>query len=180
MKISIISSSPRKEGTTSLLVDEFIRGAEEARHEVFRFNAAFEKIAPCTACGTCKNGKEKCIHNDSMEKLYPHLLEADCVVFVTPLYYFGMTAQLKTVIDRFYAVTGTLKNGSSKKAVLMVAAWEPSDTVSMKGLAQQYKTLVEYFGWEDIGVILAGGCGTREAVAKSDFPKQAYQLGKSL
>jgi len=179
MKITVISSSPRKEGTTALLVQEFIRGAEEVGHEVFRFDAAFEKIAPCSACEQCKATKPICVHNDSMEKLYPEILGADCIVFVTPLYYFGMSAQLKLAIDRLYSITSKIKE-TKRKGVLMVTAWEPSDTKSMKALAEHYKTILAWFNSTDAGIILAGGCGTREAIEKTDYPKKAYELGKSL
>ena len=179
MKITVISGSPRKEGTTALLVQEFIRGAKEAGHDVFRFNAAFEKIAPCSACDRCNRGDVVCVHNDSMEKLYPELLAADCIVFVTPLYYFSMAAQLKLTIDRLYSITGKLKE-TKRKAALMVTAWEPGDTKTMIALTEHYKALIDWFNCTDAGIILAGECGTREAIEKTDYSAQAYRLGKSI
>jgi len=179
MKITVLASSPRKEGTTALLVSEFIRGAEEAGHDVFKFDAAFEKIAPCTACGNCHKGESVCIHNDSMEKLYPELLATDCIVFVTPLYYFSMTAQLKLTIDRLYAITGKIKE-TKRKAILMVTAWEPSDTKTMTALTEHYKALIDWFNCDNAGIILAGECGTREAIEKTDYPAQAYELGRKI
>jgi len=178
MKITVISSSPRKEGTTALLVQEFIKGAKEAGHDVYRFDSAFEKIAPCSACEKC-NGSTVCVHDDSMEKLYPELLATDCMVFATPLYYFGMSAQLKLTIDRLYAITGKIKE-TKRKAVLMATAWEPSNTKSMKALAEHYKTIIDWFNCTDAGIILAGECGTREAIEKTEYPDQAYQLGKRI
>jgi len=179
MKITVISSSPRKEGTTALLVQEFIRGAEEAGHDVYRFDAAFEKIAPCSACGNCNKGNTVCIHNDSMEKLYLEILATNCIVFVTPLYYFGMSAQLKLTIDRLYAITGKIKE-TKRKAAFMVTAWESNNTKSMKALAEHYKTIIDWFNCEDAGIILAGECGTREAIEKTEYPDLAYQLGKKI
>ena len=120
MKITVITGSPHRRGTSALLADEFIRGAGEAGHEVFRFDAAFEKVGPCLGCDKCRDGGA-CIQKDSMEKLNPVLLESDLVVFVTPLYYFGISAQLKAVIDRFYAENDRLQK-SKKKAVLMATA----------------------------------------------------------
>ena len=107
MKITVITGSPHKNGTSALLVDKFIEGARKSRHDVFRFNAAFEEVKPCIGCDRCgMNGP--CIYKDSMNKLLPELLAADLVAFVTPLYYWGMTAQLKTVIDRFYSENSKL------------------------------------------------------------------------
>ena len=179
MKITVITSSPRKEGTTALLAQEFIRGAKEAGHDVFRFDAAFEKISPCSACALCYSKKTVCVHDDSMEKLYPELLATDCIVMVTPLYYFGMTAQLKLTIDRLYAITGKLKE-TKRKAAFMAAAWEPSTTKSMKALTEHYKTIIKWFNCDNAGIILAGECGTREAIEKTDYPAQAYQLGLNI
>lgn len=68
MKITVITGSPHKNGTSALLADKFIEGAKEAGHEVFRFNAAFEKISPCLGCDHCMMGSNPCVHNDSMNK----------------------------------------------------------------------------------------------------------------
>jgi NAD(P)H-dependent FMN reductase len=178
MKITVITGSPHKEGTSALLADEFIKGAIEAGHDVFRFNAAFETVSPCTGCDTCGMGNAECVLKDSMIGLYPHLLAADLIVFITPLYYFGFSAQIKTVIDRFYAVNSLLM-GSGKKAMLLSTAWN-NDDWTMQNLAAHYKTLVRYLRWSDSGMLLATGCGTREMIERTDFPDKAYKFGKSL
>ena len=178
MKITVITGSPRKQGTTSVLADEFIKGVKEAGHDVFRFDAAFEKVAPCAACDRCEFGKSKCVQNDSMDKLNPELIAADYVVFITPLYYFGMSAQLKLVIDRFYSINGKLL-GSGKKAILMAAAHDDQDW-TMQGLVEHYKGVIRYLEWKNAGILLATGCGNRSDIEKTDSPKQAYEMGKNL
>jgi multimeric flavodoxin WrbA len=178
MKVIVITSSPRKKGTTALLADEFIRGAKEVGHDVCRFDAAFEKVAPCIACDACRTGGGKCVQKDSMEKLNPELLAADVVAFVTPLYYFGMSAQLKTVIDRFYANNSKLQ-GSGKTAILLAAAHDTQDW-TMQALENHYKTILKYLKWSDGGIILAAGCGSRSDIEKTDYSGMAYQLGKKL
>ena len=102
MKIVVVTGSPHKAGTSALLADKFIEGAQSKGHEVFRFNAAFEDIHPCRGCDACgMNGP--CVQKDAIEeKLIQKLVDCDMIVLVTPLYYFGFSAQLKTVIDRFY------------------------------------------------------------------------------
>lgn len=177
MKITVITGSPHKKGTSALLADELIRGAREAGNDVFRFDAAFEKLHPCQGCDRCGMGSSPCIWEDSMEKLNPHLLEAEVVVLVTPLYYFTVSAQLKTVIDRFYANTGQLTG--NKKVILMATAYDANDW-TMHALTEYYRTLASYMQWESLGTILAAGCGNRRAIERSDFPRQAYEMGKSL
>ena len=177
MKITIITGSPHKNGTSSLLADEFIRGAKEKGHEIFRFDAAFEAVHSCLGCDYCSSTGH-CIHKDSIEKLIPYLKEADIVVFVTPLYYFGMSAQLKIVIDRFYAINDILM-GSSKKAILLSTAYD-NHKWTFEALEHHYKTIVNYLGWKDIGILLAGGCGNRSMIEHSSYPEKAYEMGKKL
>ncbi|MCL1893360.1 MAG: flavodoxin family protein [Holophagaceae bacterium] len=177
MQVTVITGSPHKKGTTSLLADEFIRGAVEAGHIVFRFDAAFEKVSPCLGCDGCRTSGTQCVQHDSMEKLNPSLLASDCIVFVTPLYYFGMSAQLKTVIDRFYANNSKLQ--SSKQAILLTAAAD-SETWTVEALDSHYGTILRYLGWQLAGTLLAMGCAVRMDIEKTDYPNQAYLIGKTL
>jgi len=176
MKIAVISASPHKNGTSALLADRFIAGAEEAGHSVFRFNAAFEDIHPCMACDACgMNGP--CVQKDAIEtKLMPRMLEADLLTLVTPLYYYGMSSQLKMVIDRFYSRTESLHR---KKSLFMVTSWNSADW-TMTAIAEHYKTLVRYMEWQDVGAVYATGCGYREAAERSEFPEYAWSIGKGL
>ena len=119
MKIVVLTGSPRLNGNTNHMASQFIKGAEEAGHEVYRFDCTRHKVAGCIGCNACgMNGD--CFMQDDFSELRPHLLEADMVVFVTPMYYFGFSSQLKAVIDRFYAVNGRIK-GASKQSVFLMA-----------------------------------------------------------
>ena len=102
MKVTVITGSSHKNGTSAMLADKFIEGAKEAGHEVFRFDAAFETVKPCLACEYCSSHNTECVHKDSMEKLNDKLIDADVVVFATPLYYYTVSAQLKAVMHRFH------------------------------------------------------------------------------
>ena len=108
MRIVVLTGSPRKNGNTNYLADQFIKGAKEAGHEVFRFNAATSEVHPCIGCNHC--GMDgPCVYDDDFTNiLRPEIVKADMVVFCSPMYYFGFSTQLKAVIDRFYAINGTL------------------------------------------------------------------------
>ena len=176
MKIVVVTGSPHKEGTSALLADRFIEGAQSVGHTVYRFNAAFEDIHPCLGCDRCGMDGD-CIQNDAIQqKLMPQLLQADLIVLATPLYYYGMSTQIKTVIDRFYARIEKLQN---KKSILMATAWNSADW-TMSSLVKHYESLVQYMKWQDIGKVLAIGCGYRSAIERSDFPNQAYQMGVNI
>lgn len=125
MKIVVLEGSPNKNGSSNMLANELIRGAQEAGHTVQVIDAAHSDIRPCTGCIHC--GYEgPCVQKDDMEKFRGMILDADMVVFVTPLYYYGMSAQLKTLIDRFCAFNSSIQNKHMKSAML-AAAWN-SDT----------------------------------------------------
>jgi multimeric flavodoxin WrbA len=94
-----ISGSPRKNGNTELLIREFMKGAEASGHETELFILSELKISPCTSCDSCqKTGK--CVINDDMQLMHKKLLEADYIVFASPIYFGGVSAQLKSFIDR--------------------------------------------------------------------------------
>ena len=176
MKILVITGSPRKNGNSATLADHFIKGAKEAGHEVVRFDAAFKKVHPCIACNSCgMNGP--CVFKDDFEFVRKHIVEADCVVFATPMYYFGISAQLKAVIDRFYAINGSIH--VPKKAVLLMtyANTAASEAVPIKS---HYDVLLKYLGWTDAGQIVAPGVWPAGAIRHTPFPEQAYRLGKSI
>ena len=178
MKVVVITSSPhpKNEYTSIYLAERFAEGARKAGHEVFVFDAANSNTHPCRGCDSCgMNGP--CVWDDDIEKiLMPKMLEADVLVLTTPLYYYGMSAQLKTIVDRFYSRTGSLHG---KKSILMSTAYNSADW-TFEALGAHYDTLVRYMEWQDLGVVLGTGCGARSLVERSEFGNQAEKLGASL
>ncbi len=178
MNIVVINSSPhpKNESTSIYLADRFSAGARSAGHTVFTFDAANEETHPCRGCDEC--GMDgPCIFKDAIEtKLMPRMIEADMLVLVTPLYYYGMSAQLKTVVDRFYSRTSRLRG---KKSALLATAYNSADW-TMAALEAHYDTLVRYMGWADAGRVLAVGCGVRSLVERSGFGDAAQTIGASL
>ena len=177
MKIVILEGSPNKKGSSNLLADCFRQRAEEAGHTVEIIDAAHADIHPCTGCIHC--GYEgPCVQKDDMEEIRGKILGADMMVFVTPLYYYGMSAQLKTLIDRFCAFNSSIQRKQMKSA-LLTAAWN-SDDWTFEALESHYKTLVRYLNLKDMGTVLGYGCGTPSMTKHSRFPQKAYELGNQL
>ena len=177
MKILILTGSPNRNGSSNFLADELIRGAEEAGHTVRTVDAAHAQIAPCTGCIHCGyNGP--CVQKDEMEKIRPLILDADMIVFVTPLYYYGMSAQLKTLIDRFCAFNSQIQQKRMKSALIAVA-WNADDW-TFDALEAHYQTLVRYLNFRDQGTILGRGCGTPSMTRASVYPRKAYEFGRDL
>ena len=177
MKIVILEGSPNKKGSSNLLADCFRLGAEEAGPSVEIIDTAHARLHPCTGCVRC--GYEgPCVQKDDVEDIRPKILAADMLVFVTPLYYYGMSAQLKTMIDRFCAFNSSIQRRHMKSALLS-AAWN-SDDWTFEALEAHYKTLVRYLNLEDMGMVLGRGCGTPSMTQHSQYPKEAYTLGNRL
>ena len=177
MKIVVLQGSPNKKGSTFILADCFRQGAEAAGHTVEMIDVAHAKIHPCIGCIHC--GYEgPCVQKDDVEPIRKKILGADMLVFATPLYYYGMSAQLKILIDRFCAFNSSIQRKGMKSALLTVA-WN-SDSWTFEALEAHYKTLVRYLNLTDMGMVLGYGCGTPSMTQHSRYPQQAYNLGNRL
>ena len=177
MKIVVLMGSPNRKGSTAILAEEFMKGARAAGHETDLADVCRADIHPCTGC-VCCGYEGPCAIKDGMGEIRKKLLEADMVVFATPLYYYGMSAQLKTVIDRFCAFNSSL-HGRRLRSALLTVAWN-SDDWTFEALEAHYRTLVRYIGLRDQGMVLGYGCGTPAMTRRSIYPKKAYELGRSL
>ncbi|WP_218822717.1 flavodoxin family protein [Thermoanaerobacterium thermosaccharolyticum] len=148
MKILVIEGSPHKHGSSNLLAERFIDGARDAGHVVSVFDAAHANLHPCLGCDTCGMAGV-CIQKDDMESLKDDIRDSDMMVFVTPLYYFGFSAQIKMVIDRFYSFNGELTSKGLKTA-LIAAAWN-NDNETMEFLKNHYLKLCNYLNFKKSG-----------------------------
>jgi len=177
MKVLVITGSPHKNGTSAVLAQQFIKGAEEAGHEVCRFDSAFMNVHSCIACEKCHNTDTGCAFKDDMEKINPELLSADVIVFVSPIYYYGMCSQIRAVIDRFYANDASL-HGNKKTALMLTMADDVIETSD--GAVASFKGMANFLDWEIIGTVIGVDCADVSALEKTDYPEQAYNLGKSI
>lgn len=177
MRIIMLMGSPNEKGSSRILADFFMQGAIEAGHQVEQIDVAHANIHPCTGCVHC--GYEgPCVQKDDVEEIRSKILAADMMIFVTPLYYYGMTAQLKTMVDRFCAFNSSLQRKRMKSALLSVA-WNQDDW-TFEALKTHYSTLIHYLNLKDMGMVLGYGCGTPSMTKHSKYPQQAYLLGKEL
>ena len=174
--LAFVNDALRLMASDGTLAAKFIEGAKEAGHEVFRFDAAEKDVHPCIACNHC--GMDgPCVFKDDFEFVREHLPGADCVVFASPMYYFGLSAQLKAVIDRFYAINGSIH--VPKKAVLLMTYANTSPREA-EPILTHYDVLLNYLGWTDVGRVVAPGVWPVGAIDRTDFPRQAYELGRNL
>ncbi len=116
--ILVISSSPRVNGNSDALCDSFSKGAIEAGHNVTRLNLRNFNIEFCSACYACKH-TGRCVKNDQGNIVMVEMISADVIVLATPVYFYSMSGQLKTLIDRSFSIANKL---SGKEFVFIATA----------------------------------------------------------
>ena len=188
--ILVVVGGGRPKGNTMQLADAFIRGAEEAGHSVEKVSLLKSEVKGCLGCNACRFGKP-CIQKDGFNELVPKIKEADLIVFASPLYFWTISANLKAFIERFYCIAEEDPNppvGRYEKypvkdcALLMTAAddlfWTFNQAVSYYQFA-----LVNYIGFHDKGMLLAGGCGDtngKPQIDKMGHLDEAYEFGRRI
>lgn len=178
-KIVILNGSPRPAGNTSMLIDEFKKGAEAAGHEVVCFDLQKMNLHPCLGCcGGGKNPDSPCVQKDDMDKIYPAYKDADLVCLASPLYYWTISGQLKCAFDRLFAVAECNKDLSNpkKESVLLMAA----EGNGFEETLYWYDRIMNHIGWTDKGKVLCGGVFAPGDIAGNPKLKEAWQLGNTL
>ena len=178
MKLLMLTGSPHPQGTTNLLAEHFVQGLG-AEHQISRFDCAKMVLNPCHACSYCRKQKHNsCLQKDDMGMIYEAVAQAEAVVFVTPLYYFGMSAQLKIAIDRFYAVNAALKEKA--RDVYLLAACADEEGWAMDALKQNFEIICHYLKWHYKGSVLAFGCPMPEVTALGEYALAARALAAQI
>ncbi len=175
MRIVVVNGSPRANGNTEIMAKEFVRGAEEAGNEVVLINLRGKKIGGCMGCEYCFSHDGECVQKDDMPDILKELDQADAVVFASPIYWFDITAQLKSVIDRMYA-RAKVGFHFNKTALLLDSA---SDGVYDAAITQ-YKAPTGYLRWENLGIITAPELSSKGAMKGSKVMEEVYKLGLSI
>lgn len=121
MKILGLCCSPRTKGNTEQLMTVALEGSRQEGAETELYSLAGKEIKPCTACGACAGGGV-CSIRDDMDEVYPKLLEADGIIFGSPIYYYTLAAQAKALIDRTFALNQPGKNLANKVGGVIVTA----------------------------------------------------------
>ena len=179
-KIVILNGSPRKNGNTSALVKAFTEGAASAGHSVTTFFLDGMDIHGCKGCFGGHSSREcPCVQRDDMVQIYPAVMDSDVVVLATPLYYWNMSGQLRTAVDRLFALEegdGNLLRGHNRASALLMAA----EGHGFEDVLLYYNHLMEHLRWNNLGHVLAGGNGDVGDIEGKPELKKAFELGKSI
>ena len=182
-KIVILNGSPRPHGNTVGLIEAFQQGAEQAGHSVTRLDLTRLGIHPCLGCD--RGGMDPsspCVQKDGMEKVYPAYVEADIVVLASPLYSWSVSAQIKCVLDRLYALgegETPVGSGAEKEAVLLMAGASAPEKSGPQMAMEYFKVVCQGIGWKWKGVIYAKARNLGDIKGSAQL-EEAFQLGASL
>ena len=177
MNILVLSGSPRKGGNTDLLVDAFVKGASP-KHHVEVVSVHDYKINPCMGCNACfRREDHACCQKDDMQIIYEKMAKAEMLVIASPVYFYGLSAQLKTVIDRFHnPIRDTFH--IHKMALLLVGAASLPELFD--SILVQYELCLKFFKMEDVGRVLVRGAKDKGDVKNGDSLQKAFELGQSI
>lgn len=189
-EILIIQGGGRPNGNTSRLINSFMKGATEAGNRVEIISLGKYEVNGCLGCNACRYGK-LCVQKDSFNDLAPKIKAADCIVFASPLYFWTFTAKIKAFIERFYCLAeedpnpplGRYEKYPVKDCVLLMTAADNYFWTFEQAVSYYQFALVNYIGFHDKGMLLAGGCGDTNGqpqIDKTGHLDRAYLFGRNL
>jgi multimeric flavodoxin WrbA len=174
--ILVLVGSPRHKGNTELLADAFIKGAITAGNKVTKYALHGKKIWPCTDCQACyKTGR--CILQDDMREVYGLLSNTDILVLASPVYFYGISAQLKALLDRLH--NPVRDKFPIKASVLLSVCADTEEDTFIPSIAM-YKAIGRYLGWEDKGIVTVCDVEKKGDITGRTELNLACELGKKV
>ena len=177
-RILVITTSLRVGSNSDLLAEKLIEGAKALGHEVEQVSLKGKTIGFCRGCLACqKTGR--CVLKDDAAGIAEQVKNADALVFVTPIYYYGMSGQLKTLLDRLNPLYAS--DYRFRRVYMLSVAAEDEPSVPEKALTGLQGWVDCFEKAELAGSLFCGGLNDpREANGKSEAQEKAYAFGKSL
>ena len=188
--ILVVQGGGRINGNTSQLADSFIQGAKEAGHTVEKISLNKNEVKGCIGCNACRYGKP-CVQRDDFNEMVPKIKAADLIVFASPLLFWTLSSKIKAFIERFYCIAeedpnppfGRYERYPVKDAALLMTSADDFFWTYEQAVSYYKFTIINYIGFRDKGMLLAGGCGDtngKPQIAKTDHLREAYDFGKNI
>lgn len=175
-RVLILSSSPRKDGNSDTLCHSFASGAKNKGHEVSEIFINNKNINFCKACAYCECHKGECSQHDDMAEIISEILKSDVVVFSSPVYFYSISSQLKTLIDRLVTIYRQITN---KEIYYIFAAGDKTPNFKIVELCM--RGLVSCFaGSKVMGMIQVGGVRKKGEVSYTEHLQEAYKMGAEV
>lgn len=188
--ILVVRGGGRANGNTAQLVAAFARGAADAGHAVEVVSLDRVQVNGCLGCNACRFGKP-CVQKDGFNALAPKIRAADLLVFASPLYFWTLSSKLKAFIERFYCLAeedpapplGRYERYPVKASALLMTSADDFFWTFEQAARYYQLAIVNYIGFEDKGMLLAGGCGDtngRPRIGETTHLEEAYAFGRGL
>ena len=175
--VLVLSTSPRKGGNSDALADAFVRGAQEAGNQVEKITLYDKTIGFCKGCLSCQN-TQRCIIRDDADAITQKMLTADVIAFATPIYYYGMCGQMKTLLDRanpLFAAAYQFRD------IYLLAAAAEADEHTVDGAVTGLQGWIDCFEKARLaGTVFAGGVTAVGEIQGHPALQRAYETGKTV
>jgi multimeric flavodoxin WrbA len=179
-RIVILLGSPRKKGNSSILADQVSKGARKAGAEVETFYIHKMNVQFCRGCSTCREKTSRnCVIKDDMQLLYPKLRKADAVVFASPVYWAHVSAQMKVVMDRCFALGGPEGHDLEGKQYGIILTYANSEPFK-SGTINAIRTFQDSFSSGIVDVLCGRASQAGEIKENQQLMGQALELGRKL
>jgi len=176
--VLILLGSPREDGNSTRLAYAFADAASRQGHRVQSIRLPALDIGPCDGCRQCwKRASEPCVLRDDMDSVYPLLLDADVLVFATPLHFYTWSASIKMLTDRLVCLGPDFKRNLKGRRSLLFATAADDRPAAFAGLKATYRLVAEYMGWKPVGEVLVGGVEAEGDIARA---KRAIAKAEAL
>ena len=170
MKVLLLNGSPRK-GNSYTALETLKRGLANIEDlQISQIDTTKVTVSHCTACEYCKT-HSKCVVNDDTNAVIDAVAEADILIFATPVYWWGISAQLKVIIDKFYSQQKRLSK-AKKQVGLIVTGQLAEDNLQYKIISQQFQCIADFLGWD------MAFCNTYSAYDADDLAKNTEAISE--
>jgi multimeric flavodoxin WrbA len=173
--ILLISASPRQQGNSDILCDEFLRGATDAGHQGEKIRLADRDINYCTGCCSCIGGSGVCVQQDDMAEIHKKLLAADVLVLAAPVYFRSFNGHMKTFIDRVCPIYSMIRN---KDVYFIISA--AGGKLPVDSTVESFRVFTDCLsGIREKGIISSTGIWDEGGVRDTSVMQQAYTAGRN-
>lgn len=174
--ILVLSCSPRKQGNSDILCDQFMQGAEDSGHKVEKIRIAEKNIGLCLGCEQCQQNGGTCVQKDDMAEILEKMIRADIIVMASPVYFYTINSQAKALIDRTVARYTAIRG----KSFYFIISAADSNISTMERSIECFRGFLDCLeGAVESGVVYGVGAWKKGDVKSLASMSQAFELGKN-
>ena len=180
--IVIVTGSPRQGGNSTLLAQAFAKGAEKKGHQVAIFDSVKNKVEGCNACKACWSKGKPCVNDDGFNEFATLLEPADVVVFASPVYWGTYPAQMKALVDKFFAygITRTKVDIRGGKKFYLLACGDGKKETAFRAISSLAADFAAYLQWDVAGVLTVPELVEAGEILQTEALAEAEALGESV